>query len=109
MVSSGQKCSACSRAVIHEDVYDQVVNRVEELTKELTVGVPADKMNFIGPVIDQASFDKIMGYIEIGKEEGRLVTGGTGDDSKGFSSNQLYLLTLIQKHVLCKKKSLVQL
>ena len=39
---SGQKCSACSRAVIHEDVYDQVLNRVVELTKELTVGDPAD-------------------------------------------------------------------
>ena len=73
-VLSGQKCSACSRAVIHEDVYDQVVDRVEELTKELTVGDPdAEDINFTGPVIDQASFDKIMSYIEIGKEEGRLV------------------------------------
>ena len=73
---SGQKCSACSRAVILEDVYDQVVARVEELTKELTVGDPADKSNFTGPVIDQAAFNKIMSYIEIGKEEGRLVAGG---------------------------------
>ena len=39
---SGQKCSACSRAVIHEDVYDQVVERVDELTKELTYGDPAE-------------------------------------------------------------------
>ncbi|MFC5602184.1 L-glutamate gamma-semialdehyde dehydrogenase [Sporosarcina koreensis] len=81
---SGQKCSACSRAVIHEDVYDQVVARVEELTKELTYGDPSKQSNFAGPVIDQASFDKIMSYIEIGKEEGRLVAGGEGDDSKGF-------------------------
>ena len=42
---SGQKCSACSRAVIHEDVYDQVVARVEELTKELTYGDPSDNSN----------------------------------------------------------------
>ncbi|MGG0669362.1 L-glutamate gamma-semialdehyde dehydrogenase [Lederbergia citrisecunda] len=81
---SGQKCSACSRAVIHEEVYDQVVARVEELTKELTYGDPAKQSNFAGPVIDQASFDKIMSYIEIGKEEGRLVAGGEGDSSKGF-------------------------
>ncbi|WP_391116584.1 L-glutamate gamma-semialdehyde dehydrogenase [Psychrobacillus sp. L3] len=81
---SGQKCSACSRAVIVEDVYDQVVNRVEELTNALTVGVPDNDEHFVGPVIDGASFDKIMSYIEIGKGEGRLVTGGTGDDSKGF-------------------------
>ena len=47
---SGQKCSACSRAVIHEDVYDQVVARIEELTKELTYGDPTDNSNFTGPV-----------------------------------------------------------
>lgn len=81
---SGQKCSACSRAVIVEDVYDTVLNRVEELTNALTVGIPDKDEHFVGPVIDGASFKKIMSYIEIGKEEGRLVTGGTGDDSKGF-------------------------
>ena len=81
---SGQKCSACSRAVIVEDVYDTVLNRVEELTKALSVGVPDQDEHFVGPVIDGAAFKKIMSYIEIGKGEGRLVAGGTGDDSKGF-------------------------
>lgn len=81
---SGQKCSACSRAVIVEDVYDQVVNRVEELTNALTVGIPDNDEHFVGPVIDGAAFNKIMEYIEIGKGEGRLVTGGTGDDSEGY-------------------------
>jgi 1-pyrroline-5-carboxylate dehydrogenase len=81
---SGQKCSACSRAVIVEDVYDQVLSRVEELTKALSVGVPEQDEHFVGPVIDGAAFKKIMSYIEIGKGEGRLVAGGTGDDSKGF-------------------------
>lgn len=81
---SGQKCSACSRAVIHEDVYDQVVEMVKEKTEGLTYGDPADQNNFTGPVIDQSSYDKVMSYIEIGKEEGRLVAGGVGDDSKGF-------------------------
>jgi 1-pyrroline-5-carboxylate dehydrogenase len=81
---SGQKCSACSRAVIVEDVYDQVLNRAVELTKELTVGDTVDQSYFMGPVIDQAAFDKIMSYVEIGKEEGRLAAGGEGDSSKGF-------------------------
>ncbi|WP_264807316.1 aldehyde dehydrogenase family protein, partial [Cytobacillus sp. NCCP-133] len=81
---SGQKCSACSRAVVVEDVYDQVLNRVVELTNELTQGNPEDQSNFMGPVIDQGAFDKIMSYIEIGKEEGKLMTGGEGDNSKGF-------------------------
>ena len=71
---SGQKCSACSRAVIVEDVYEQVVNRVEELTKALTVGAPDNDEHFVGPVIDGAAYKKIMEYVEIGKGEGRLVT-----------------------------------
>ncbi|MGM9986236.1 MAG: L-glutamate gamma-semialdehyde dehydrogenase [Bacillaceae bacterium] len=81
---SGQKCSACSRAVIHEDVYDTVLNRAVQLTKELTVGNPADHTNYMGPVNDQAAFDKVMSYVQIGKQEGRIMTGGEGDDSKGW-------------------------
>lgn len=81
---SGQKCSACSRAIILEDVYDQVVERVGELAKGLKYGDPADQSNFAGPVIDQNSYNKIMEYIEIGKKEGRLIAGGEGDDSKGY-------------------------
>ncbi len=81
---SGQKCSACSRAVIVEDVYDQVLARAVELTNELTIGDPEDPNNFMATVIDEAAFKKIMSYIEIGKEEGRLMTGGEGDDSTGY-------------------------
>ena len=81
---SGQKCSACSRAVVVEDVYDQVLDRVVELTNELTLEDPTDQSTFMGPVNDQGAFDKIMSYIEIGKKEGRLMTGGEGDSSKGY-------------------------
>ncbi|HEX6594095.1 MAG TPA: L-glutamate gamma-semialdehyde dehydrogenase [Bacillota bacterium] len=84
---SGQKCSACSRAVIHEDVYDDVRDRIVTLTKELTVGNPTNEANYMGPVIDQAAYDKIMSYIEIGKQEGKLLVGGNGDDSKGWFVN----------------------
>ncbi|QOR66893.1 L-glutamate gamma-semialdehyde dehydrogenase [Cytobacillus suaedae] len=81
---SGQKCSACSRAVILEDVYDQVVDRVVELTKELKLADPTDQTTSMGPVNDQGAFDKIMSYVEIGKQEGKLLHGGEGDDSKGW-------------------------
>lgn len=93
---SGQKCSACSRAVIHEDVYDQVKDRIVELTKELTVGDPSENL-YMGPVIDQGSYDKIMKYIEIGKEEGNLLVGGTGDDSKGWFVNPTVIADLNPK------------
>ncbi|WP_100402030.1 L-glutamate gamma-semialdehyde dehydrogenase [Bacillus sp. FJAT-42315] len=79
---SGQKCSACSRAVIVEDVYDQVLNRAVELTKEISAGNPLE--HYMGPVIDQAAFDKVMSYAKLGHEEGRVLTGGEGDDSKGY-------------------------
>ncbi|ARK31835.1 L-glutamate gamma-semialdehyde dehydrogenase [Halalkalibacter krulwichiae] len=81
---SGQKCSAGSRAVIHQDVYDEVLEKVVALTNELSVGEPETNDMYMGPVIDQAAFNKIMSYVEIGKEEGRLVAGGKGDDSTGF-------------------------
>ncbi|MGM0495518.1 MAG: L-glutamate gamma-semialdehyde dehydrogenase, partial [Bacillota bacterium] len=81
---SGQKCSACSRAIIHEDVYDEVVKLIKEKTEKLTIGTPEDFSNNMGPVNDQAAFDKITDYIEIGKKEGKLLTGGTGSDKEGY-------------------------
>ncbi|MGE7767630.1 L-glutamate gamma-semialdehyde dehydrogenase [Peribacillus sp. NPDC096540] len=81
---SGQKCSACSRAVIVAEAYDQVLERALELTKELSVGNPEDGANFMGPVIDDQAYKKIMEYIEIGKQEGRLALGGKGDDTTGY-------------------------
>ncbi|SMQ79339.1 delta-1-pyrroline-5-carboxylate dehydrogenase [Bacillus sp. OV166] len=81
---SGQKCSAGSRAVIHQDVYDVVLEKVVALTRTLTLGNPEDANTYMGPVIDGKSFKKIMNYIEVGKQEGRLMTGGEGDDSKGY-------------------------
>ncbi|EIT84130.1 1-pyrroline-5-carboxylate dehydrogenase [Fictibacillus macauensis ZFHKF-1] len=81
---SGQKCSAGSRAVVHQDVYDEVLEKAVALTKTLKMGNPEESSNYMGPVIDQAAYNKIMSYIEIGRSEGKVVTGGEGDDSKGF-------------------------
>jgi len=81
---SGQKCSAGSRAVIHEDVYDVVLEKAVALTKALSLGNPEDVNTYMGPVIDKAAYDKIMSYIAVGKEEGRIAAGGNGDDSTGY-------------------------
>lgn len=80
---AGQKCSACSRAVIVEDVYDEVLEKAIALTNDLTVGNPVDN-HFVGPVIDQSAYDKIMSYVKIGEEEGRIVAGGSGDNETGY-------------------------
>ena len=81
---SGQKCSACSRVVIVEDVYDTVVQQIVDITKQLTVGDPVDYRHFMSAVIDQQAFEKIREYIEQGKHEGRLLVGGIVDDTVGY-------------------------
>jgi 1-pyrroline-5-carboxylate dehydrogenase len=81
---SGQKCSACSRAIIHESVYDDIVELIKEKTEAIQVGNPEDFDNKMGPVNDILAFNKISEYIEIGKKEARLLTGGTGNNDKGY-------------------------
>jgi 1-pyrroline-5-carboxylate dehydrogenase len=73
---SGQKCSACSRAVIVASVYDQVLQKVAERTKKLSVGPVRDVKYYTGPVSSEKAFKKVSSYIEIGKDEGRVVAGG---------------------------------
>jgi len=73
----GQKCSACSRAVLVKEVYDQVLEKVIARTKALTIGDTTSEENFyMGAVIDEPSYRKIIDYIGIGQKEGRLVLGG---------------------------------
>jgi 1-pyrroline-5-carboxylate dehydrogenase len=81
---SGQKCSACSRAIIHADVYDRVLARAVELTKQLKMGDPRDPSSNTGPVIDEHAYNKILEYIEIGKKEGLLAAGGEKGDDSGY-------------------------
>ncbi|WP_166241773.1 L-glutamate gamma-semialdehyde dehydrogenase [Paenibacillus turpanensis] len=81
---SGQKCSACSRAIIVDEVYDQVLERVVELTKALTVGDASDPRFDTGPVIDEHAYQRILQYIETGKGEGRLMCGGGPGSEEGY-------------------------
>ena len=79
----GQKCSAGSRAIIVENVYDQVLQKVVEKTKLLSVDDVTKPETYMGPVVDENALKKITGYIEIGKQEGRLVAGG-GHHGPGY-------------------------
>jgi 1-pyrroline-5-carboxylate dehydrogenase len=81
----GQKCSACSRAIVVDAVYDKVVEKVVERTKKLTVGDPSERSTYMGAVIDDKAFKKITEYINVGKKEGRLLAGGdVGDGTNGY-------------------------
>jgi 1-pyrroline-5-carboxylate dehydrogenase len=77
---SGQKCSACSRAIVEAPVYDVFVERVRERVAKLTVGDPAANPN-MGPVVNKAALDSMLEYIETGKREGRLIAGGIAPET----------------------------
>ncbi|PYT08797.1 MAG: L-glutamate gamma-semialdehyde dehydrogenase [Acidobacteria bacterium] len=80
----GQKCSACSRAIVLRDVYDKVLERVVEKTRALVVGAASDPETDVGPVVNAAAEKKILDYIEVGRREGRLVAGGGKAAGPGF-------------------------
>jgi 1-pyrroline-5-carboxylate dehydrogenase len=73
---SGQKCSACSRAIVEAPIYDIFVERLRERVAALSVGDPATNHD-LGPVVNEASLKSILGYIETGKKEGKLIAGGS--------------------------------
>jgi 1-pyrroline-5-carboxylate dehydrogenase len=71
----GQKCSACSRAIVDERIYDKFLERLKARVEKINVGDPAENAN-MGAVINEGSMKSILDYIEIGKKDGRLITGG---------------------------------
>ena len=71
----GQKCSACSRAIVDERVYDKFLEMLKSRVEKFTIGDPAENFN-LGAVINEGSMKTILEYIEAGKRDGRLLTGG---------------------------------
>ena len=80
----GQKCSACSRAIVEAPVYDEFVKRLVERTDKITVGDTTDPDKGMGPVINESSMKKIQQYIEAGKAEGKLAYGGERVGADGY-------------------------
>jgi 1-pyrroline-5-carboxylate dehydrogenase len=80
----GQKCSACSRAIVDDPVYDEFVEKLEAKVSALKVGAPEDRSTFMGPVISAAARKTILNYIEVGRSEGRLIAGGGVLPGDGF-------------------------
>jgi 1-pyrroline-5-carboxylate dehydrogenase len=80
----GQKCSACSRAIVDEKLYDAFLEKLKTRVEKIKVGPPVDPEVFMGPVINASSKKSILEYIEIGKQEGRLITGGGEAPGPGY-------------------------
>lgn len=86
--TSGQRCTACSRVIVHEKVKEKLEERLLHEMKKLTIGNGLDESIKVGPIINQAGIDKIKKYMEIGKDEGAaLLAGGyvmdEGEHGKG--------------------------
>ncbi|HMH42395.1 MAG TPA: L-glutamate gamma-semialdehyde dehydrogenase [Pyrinomonadaceae bacterium] len=81
----GQKCSACSRAIIDARVYDSMIEKIAERTAKIKLGDPMDNGNTMSAVVNEKAFKTINGYIEKGKAEGgRVIAGGGSDGEQGF-------------------------
>jgi len=80
----GQKCSACSRAIVEAGVYDAFVDKLRARVQQIVVGDPADPGTYMGPVINEGAMRSILGYIEKGKSEGRLIAGGGRAERDGY-------------------------
>jgi RHH-type proline utilization regulon transcriptional repressor/proline dehydrogenase/delta 1-pyrroline-5-carboxylate dehydrogenase len=73
LVYQGQKCSACSRAVVVGDVFDEFCLRLREAMESIKIGPPEEPGIYMGPVIDKGALGKVERYIEIAKDEGRAL------------------------------------
>jgi len=85
MVNMGQDCCAGSRTYVQAKIYDEIVSKCAELAKNRTVGDPFDDSTVNGPQVDKEQFNKVLGYIKSGVDEGaKLVAGGKAAKDKGF-------------------------
>ncbi len=80
----GQKCSACSRAIVHAAIYDQFLEKLTARAASIQVGPSDDPKNYMGPVISESARKSILSYIETGKKEGRMVAGGAPPPEGGY-------------------------
>jgi 1-pyrroline-5-carboxylate dehydrogenase len=80
----GQKCSACSRAIVDESIYDEFLDKLKRKVETITIGPSEHFSNYMGPVISARAQKSILAYIDKGKQEGRLIAGGDKPDADGF-------------------------
>lgn len=93
--TSGQRCTACSRVIVHEDVKEELEKRLLVAMEDLTIGNGLDESVKVGPIINQAGMDKIKRYIEIGKKEGaKLLAGGEVLTEGAFGKGNYFAPTI---------------
>ncbi len=108
---SGQKCSACSRVIVHKKVKDEFLRKLAEKTKSLPVGNPIDPNTFVGPVINKRAYEKYQKYAKIAAKSGKLVVGGStrkeGDLKHGYFVEPAIVTGLPKNHRLFREEMFV--
>ncbi len=107
----GQKCSACSRILIEEPVYDALVERLVDLTNKLVVGDPTQRNVYLGPVVNRSSYQDFQQFTEDLSQSGRFLTGGKvlteGEYSKGYFCTPTLAADVPYDHPLWKQEMFV--
>jgi len=96
--TSGQRCTATSRLILHKNIHDQFVEMLCNKTKQLVLGNGTSSNTHVGPVINQRQLDKVLSYIEVGKTEATLILGGERDNS-GANANGFFIQPTIFTNV----------
>jgi 1-pyrroline-5-carboxylate dehydrogenase len=97
---SGQKCSACSRAIVADAVYDEFVAKLAERAAQFPVGDPCDPDAFVGPVINEGSVERFRQAVEAAERDGRVAGGGGRPDLPGHFVQPTVVADLPQGHAL---------
>ncbi|HET7232828.1 MAG TPA: aldehyde dehydrogenase family protein [Longimicrobium sp.] len=92
--TTGQRCTATSRLILHDQVHDTFVERLVERAKELKLGYGNDDGVDVGPLINQRALEKVQSYVEVGKQEGTLVLGGERATGAGLDDGYFFQPTI---------------
>jgi 1-pyrroline-5-carboxylate dehydrogenase len=104
---SGQKCSACSRAIVVGTVHDDLVDRLVAYTEDLSVGDPADRAVFTGPVVNEAAAERFRAAAEEAGRDGEIVSGGRRPELPGWYVEPTVVTGLPRGHRLTRDELFV--
>jgi alpha-ketoglutaric semialdehyde dehydrogenase len=94
--TTGQRCTATSRLLLHEDIHDRFLEQLMERTRKLRLGPGLKDGSDVGPLIHQASLDKVAGYVEIARGEGaEVLTGGARADGEALGDGFFFEPTIL--------------
>ena len=94
--TAGQRCTATSRLIVHQDVHDELVARVQAKAAELRLGYGNDDGVDMGPLINQAALDKVSGYMDVARQDGATIAmGGEAATGDGLGDGFFFQPTLL--------------